>query len=191
MATDPSIFAWEIPGTEEPGGLQCMRPRTWLRSCTHWHPGTGNLDSNKTSQSHLHSRIFHLKGVFGFEKERKWSCVSTTTLPFYRGPDTLSALPNVTQIVRQNGTKFQPKFPGLLNTIQCRSPLLTFWSKFSVLTWSNFNGENPIGIQVTSRKRGECRPYRNSFPFSCLLYPSHISRKYLPAKQWLHHSPSR
>lgn len=24
MATDPSTLAWEIPGTEEPGGLQFM-----------------------------------------------------------------------------------------------------------------------------------------------------------------------
>lgn len=38
---------------------------------------------------------------------------------------------------------------------------------------------------MTSGERGGCRPHRNSFPFSCLLYPSHISRKYFPAKQWL------
>ena len=27
MATHPSILAWEIPGTEEPGGLQSMGHR--------------------------------------------------------------------------------------------------------------------------------------------------------------------
>ena len=27
MATLSSILAWEIPGTEEPGGLQSMRPQ--------------------------------------------------------------------------------------------------------------------------------------------------------------------
>ena len=27
MATCSSILAWEIPGTEEPGGLQSMRPQ--------------------------------------------------------------------------------------------------------------------------------------------------------------------
>ena len=27
MATYSSILAWEIPGTEEPGGLQSMRPQ--------------------------------------------------------------------------------------------------------------------------------------------------------------------
>ena len=34
MATHSSIFAWEIPGTEEPGGLQSMwlQSRTWLNN---------------------------------------------------------------------------------------------------------------------------------------------------------------
>ena len=34
MATHSSILAWEIPWTEEPGGLQSMGPQksqTWLR----------------------------------------------------------------------------------------------------------------------------------------------------------------
>ena len=31
MATHSSIFAWRIPGTEEPGGLQSMGSQTWLK----------------------------------------------------------------------------------------------------------------------------------------------------------------
>ena len=32
MATHSSIIAWEIPWTEEPGGLQSMRfPKSWTR----------------------------------------------------------------------------------------------------------------------------------------------------------------
>ena len=48
MATHSSIFAWKIPWTDEPGGLQSMvsqRNQTKLseRMCTHAHtptPGT-------------------------------------------------------------------------------------------------------------------------------------------------------
>ena len=28
MATHPSVLAWRIPGTEEPGGLTCLWSRT-------------------------------------------------------------------------------------------------------------------------------------------------------------------
>ena len=37
MATDSSILAWEIPWTEEPGGVQSMasQSRTWLSKRTH------------------------------------------------------------------------------------------------------------------------------------------------------------
>ena len=31
MATDSSILAWEIPWTEEPGGLQSMGLRSWTQ----------------------------------------------------------------------------------------------------------------------------------------------------------------
>ena len=31
MATDSSILAWEIPWTEEPGGLQPLGSETWTR----------------------------------------------------------------------------------------------------------------------------------------------------------------
>ena len=36
MATHSSILAWEIPWTEEPGGLQSMRSQSW----THWATNT-------------------------------------------------------------------------------------------------------------------------------------------------------
>ena len=29
MATHSTILAWEIPGMEEPGGLQTMRSQSW------------------------------------------------------------------------------------------------------------------------------------------------------------------
>ena len=40
MATHSSILAWEIPGTEEPGGLQSMGSQTVRqdRARTHTHP---------------------------------------------------------------------------------------------------------------------------------------------------------
>ena len=31
MATHSSILAWEIPRTEEPGGLQAMGSKSWTR----------------------------------------------------------------------------------------------------------------------------------------------------------------
>ena len=31
MATHFSVLAWEIPGTEEPGGLQSMGSQSWTR----------------------------------------------------------------------------------------------------------------------------------------------------------------
>ena len=43
MATHSSILGWEIPWTEEPGGLQSMdlqRSRTWLSVWAHKVQGT-------------------------------------------------------------------------------------------------------------------------------------------------------
>ena len=44
MATCSSILLWEIPWTEDPGGMQ---PRgteswTWLSDCAHWFPARGS-----------------------------------------------------------------------------------------------------------------------------------------------------
>ena len=35
MATHFSILAWEVPWTEEPGGLQSMRPQSQTQLSTH------------------------------------------------------------------------------------------------------------------------------------------------------------
>ena len=35
MATPSSIFAWKIPWTEVPGGLQSMGPQSDMTKCTH------------------------------------------------------------------------------------------------------------------------------------------------------------
>ena len=45
MATDSSILAWEIPWTEEPGGLRSMGPqKSWthlsMQAYTHAHADT-------------------------------------------------------------------------------------------------------------------------------------------------------
>ena len=37
MATHPSILAWQIPWTEEPGGLQSMRSQSWIQLSMHMH----------------------------------------------------------------------------------------------------------------------------------------------------------
>ena len=42
MATHPSILAWKIPGTEEPGGLQSMGLQSQTRLSIHKHYSTGN-----------------------------------------------------------------------------------------------------------------------------------------------------
>ena len=42
MATHASILAWEILWTEEPGGLQSMRPqKTWTQLSMHTHKPLG------------------------------------------------------------------------------------------------------------------------------------------------------
>ena len=50
MATLFSILAWEIPWTEEPGGLQPgghqeWRITEWLSTHTHMHPGLSKQTS--------------------------------------------------------------------------------------------------------------------------------------------------
>ena len=49
MATHSSILAWEIPGTEEPGGLQPMvaESQTQLSDC-------GHTDTDKVPRTHRH-----------------------------------------------------------------------------------------------------------------------------------------
>ena len=37
MATHSSILAWEIPWTEEPGGLQSMRSQSQMQLCMQAH----------------------------------------------------------------------------------------------------------------------------------------------------------
>ena len=37
MATHSSILAWEIPGTEEPGGITKSQTRLSTHACTHTH----------------------------------------------------------------------------------------------------------------------------------------------------------
>ena len=37
MATHSSILAWEIPCTEEPGGVQCMGWQRVRHDCAHMH----------------------------------------------------------------------------------------------------------------------------------------------------------
>ena len=37
MAAHPSILAWQIPWTEEPGGLQSMRSQSWTQLSVHMH----------------------------------------------------------------------------------------------------------------------------------------------------------
>ena len=45
MATHSSILAWEIPWTEEPGGLQSMGQQSWT--------GLKRLNDNKRNQSEI------------------------------------------------------------------------------------------------------------------------------------------
>ena len=45
MATHSSILVWEIPGTEEPGGLQSM--------------GSQVLDSTEETKQHIKYKIFY------------------------------------------------------------------------------------------------------------------------------------
>ena len=45
MATDSSIFAWKIPWTEEPGGLQSMGLQSQTRLNTHTHHAPPSLST--------------------------------------------------------------------------------------------------------------------------------------------------
>ena len=59
MATHPSILAWEIPWTEEPGGLQSMgsqRVDTTERLSTHIHIQPNKL--TKEDVSELKDKIY-------------------------------------------------------------------------------------------------------------------------------------
>ena len=47
MATHPSILAWEIPWTEEPGGLQSMRSQSQTQLSTHTSKPWHDLKENK------------------------------------------------------------------------------------------------------------------------------------------------
>ena len=60
MATHSSIFAWKIPWTEEPGGLQPVwsqkAEHNWVIECTHTHTHTHTLthsqrESGQTGES--------------------------------------------------------------------------------------------------------------------------------------------
>ena len=57
MSTDFSIFAWRIPQTEEPGGLQSMELQRvgldWAHTHTHTH--TSDILSLPSASSNSHS----------------------------------------------------------------------------------------------------------------------------------------
>ena len=57
MATHSSILAWEIPWTEEPGGLQYMGQRVGHdRACVHTHPHTSQVSHTYTPpRCHTHT----------------------------------------------------------------------------------------------------------------------------------------
>ena len=56
MATHSNILAWEIPWTEEPGGLESMRSQSQTRlsdkhTHTHTHTHTHNTQALTTSKT--------------------------------------------------------------------------------------------------------------------------------------------
>ena len=80
IATCPSVFAWEIPWTEEPGGLQSMRSQRLghdrATECTkeHWKGENSAWTLNRSSEdSHARQPCFFLKqrdqqGTVGFAR---------------------------------------------------------------------------------------------------------------------------
>ena len=81
MATHSSILAWEIPRTEEPGGLQSMgsqraghhgsyvaQPSTYRRKADVWLPGTGGGEKWRMTVSWVPV----LFGVMKMVKTRQW-----------------------------------------------------------------------------------------------------------------------
>ena len=80
IATSPSIFAWETPWTEEPGGLQSMglqRPgheRATEHTQEHWKGENSAWTLNRSSEdSHARQLCFFLKqgdqqGTVGFAR---------------------------------------------------------------------------------------------------------------------------
>ena len=76
MATQPSILAWKIPWTEEPGGLQSMGlQRT---GHVHAHTHTPLLDPKTTNscQEDKTTRFFMIWSPFTYSM----SCLSLATL---------------------------------------------------------------------------------------------------------------
>ena len=69
MAAPSSILAWEIPRTEEPGGLQSMGHKQsdmteWLSTCTHTHTHTHTHilgDNTHELQGNFNIRYITLK----------------------------------------------------------------------------------------------------------------------------------
>ena len=67
MVTHSGIFAWEIPWTEEPGGLQSMGlQKSWMPLSIRVKPAFKAVQGNKkkllgireSSHSHISSQIF-------------------------------------------------------------------------------------------------------------------------------------
>lgn len=93
------------------------------RNCTHLDThALRDLDSKTTSQSHLYSRIFHLKGVLALERKENEAVDLVQPYPFTEAQREVECFTQSHTDSTSNGTKFQPKFPGLLNTVQHRSP---------------------------------------------------------------------
>ena len=92
MATHPSMLAWRIPWTEEPGGLPSKATQTAGRDCTtntqHTHKRKGNLEveRNFLVKPHLKRSVLLLRNgdiysinIFGNE-----SFILETRFPFLR-----------------------------------------------------------------------------------------------------------
>ena len=69
MATHSSILAWEIPWTEEPGGLQFVGPQSWTRL--------------KRLSTHTWTEACQPPPSMGFPRQEYWSGLPFPSPAFY------------------------------------------------------------------------------------------------------------
>ena len=69
-ATHSSILAWQIPWTEESGGLQSMGLQSWARlSHTHTHTHTHICRPHNINEFHRHVFVYELYLILRFIKD--------------------------------------------------------------------------------------------------------------------------
>ena len=127
VATHSSTLAWRIPWTEEPGGLQSMRPQR-VR-----HDWSTNTTQHKTRVSRSECyKPDSLQGLGSRETDTKKE--EAGLRPGLKAENQLGELPGLRRWVRSKGTEvFRPQF-GLLGwwywvKLRKQIPTIALWGE--------------------------------------------------------------